>query len=203
MRLIYTVETRRCLPRYDFPASFSATFTENHWSNAERSIEFVKEIFFPYLKKVKKEKGFPEEQHRLVSMDIFKPQENDILEKLCSKSRCETMIVPHNLTSKFQSYVLTTNKATKGFIQNQYNDWCLNQIAYQLKSGKDPANIKISSKFSDLKPLHPGWIVNLHNRMQRECKTIEKGVKETGIVEAVKDSEAIHMEVEDPFSLFS
>ena len=94
MQLIYTVETRRCLFRYDFSASFSAGFTENHWSNAERSIEFVQEIFFPYLKKMKKEKGFPEEQHRLVSMDIFKAQENDILEKLCSKSRCETMIIP-------------------------------------------------------------------------------------------------------------
>ena len=94
MQLIYTVETRRCLLRYDFPAYFSAGFTEYHWSNTERSIEFVQEIFFPYLKKVKKEKGFPEEQLRLVSMDIFKAQENDILEKLCSKSRCETMIIP-------------------------------------------------------------------------------------------------------------
>ena len=94
MQLIYTVETRRCLFRYDFPVSFSAGFTENHWSNAERSIEFVQEIFFPYLKKMKKEKGFPAEQHRLVSMDTFKAQENDILEKLCSKSRCETMIIP-------------------------------------------------------------------------------------------------------------
>ena len=94
MQLIYTVKTRRCLPRYDFLASFSAGFTENHWSNTERSIEFVKEIFFPYLKKVKKEKGFPEEQDLLLSMDIFKAQENDILEKLCSKNRCETMIAP-------------------------------------------------------------------------------------------------------------
>ena len=105
--------------------------------------------------------------------------------------------------ANFSRMFVTTNKATKGFIQNQYNDWCLNQVAYQLKSGKNPANIKISSKFSDLKPLHPGWIVNLHNRMQGECKTIEKGVKETGIVEAVKDSEAILREVENPFSLFS
>ena len=109
----------------------------------------------------------------------------------------------HNLTNNFQPFLLTANKATKAFIQNQYNDWCLNEAAYHLKSVKDPANAKISSTFSDSKPLHPGWIVDLHNRMKGQCKTIEKGVKETGIVEAIKDSEASHKDFENPFSLFS
>ena len=199
MQLIYSGKTRRCLPRYDFPASFSVSFTKNHWSNTEKSIEFFEEIIFPYLTIVKKEKGFPEEQHSLVIMDTFKGQDNDILKKLCSENRCEIVIVPHNLTNKFQPLDLTVNKAAKAFIQNQYNDWFSNQVAHQLKSGKDPANIKISSKLSDLKPLHASWIVNLHNHMQGECETIVKGFKEAGIVEAIKDSEAIYERVENPF----
>ena len=71
MQLIYTSKTRRCLPRCEFPASFSASFTKSHRSNAERSIDFFEEIVCPYFKKVKKEKGVPEEQHSRVIMNTF------------------------------------------------------------------------------------------------------------------------------------
>ena len=47
-----------------------------------------------------------------------------------------------------------------------------------------------------MKPLHTGWIVNLHNHMQGECKSIAKGIKEAGIVEVIKDSEAICQKVD-------
>ena len=78
------------------------------------------------------------------------------------------MIVSLNLTNKFHPLDVTVYKAAKVFIQNQYNDWFSNQVTHQLKSGKDPANTKISSKLSDLKRLHVGSIVNLHNHMQGE-----------------------------------
>ena len=37
---IYKGKTNRCLPKFKFPSSFSLSFTENHWSNTEKSIEF-------------------------------------------------------------------------------------------------------------------------------------------------------------------
>ena len=104
--------------------------------------------------------GLPQQQHSLVIMDTFKGQDNDIIKEFCSKNRCEVVIVPHNLTNKFQPLDLTVNKAGKAFIQNQYNDWFSDQVARQLKSGKDPTDIKVSSKLSDLKPLHTSWIVD-------------------------------------------
>ena len=55
------------------------------------------------------------------------------------------------------------NKSANAFIQNQYNDWFSNQIIHQLKSGNDPANIKVSSKLSDLKALHTGVTVNKYS----------------------------------------
>ena len=105
---------------------------------------FFEEMIFSYLKKVKKKKSFLEEQHSLVIMDTFKGQDNDILRKLCSENRCEIVIVPHNLTNKFQLLDLTFNKVAKAIIQNRHHDWFSNQVAHQLKSGKDPANIKMS-----------------------------------------------------------
>ena len=136
MQLIYPGKCRRCVPRYDFPASFSVSFTKNQWSNTERSIDLFEEIIFSYLKKVKNEKGFPEEQNSLIIMDTFKGQDNDIIKKLCFENRREIVIVSHNRTNEFQPLDLTINKAAKDFIENQYNDWFSNQVAYQLKSGR-------------------------------------------------------------------
>ena len=106
-------------------------------------------------------------------MGTFKWQDNDILKEFCSKNRCEVVIVPINLTNKFQPLDLSVNKAAKAFIQNQHNDWFSNQVARQLKDGTEPADINVSTKLSDLKPLH-GWIVELYNHMQNENELITK-----------------------------
>ena len=152
IQLIYTGTTPRSLPKYDFPVSFFVGFIKNHWSNTDKSIELFDEIIFSYLPQVKEEKGLSQEQHSLVI--TFKRQDNDILKEFCFKSRCEIVIVPDNLTNKFQPLNLTVNKAAKVFIQNQCNGWFSDQVARQLKSGNNPTDIKVSSKLSDLKPLH-------------------------------------------------
>ena len=53
IKLIYEGKTPRCLPRFDFPADFNVTFSDNHWSNTEKSIELFKKVIFPYLKQAK------------------------------------------------------------------------------------------------------------------------------------------------------
>ena len=58
------------------------------------------------------------------------------------------MIVPHILTNKFQPLDLPVNKAAKSFIQNKYNDSFADQLFTQLQNGKDPTDVKISSKLS-------------------------------------------------------
>jgi len=199
MQLIYSGKTKRCLPKYNFPKSFSVSFTKNHWSNTEKSLEFFDEVIFPYLEEIKKQKGLPKEQRSLVIMDTFKGQDNDIIKKFCSKNNCEIVIVPHNLTNKFQPLDLTVNKLAKSFIQNQYNDWFSTQVAHQLKEGKNPADIKVSSKLSDLKPLHAGWIKSLYDHMQEESESICNGFKDAGVLEAISDAQKIYETIENPF----
>ena len=82
IQLIYAGKTERILPKYYFPPSFSVTFTENHWSNTEKSAETFKEIIFPYLKDTKRSKSYPLEQHTLIIMDTVKGQDNNTLKKL-------------------------------------------------------------------------------------------------------------------------
>ena len=65
-------------------------------------------------------------------MDTFKEQGNDTLKKLCAENNWDVVIVPHNLTNKFQSLDLSVNKAAKSSIENKYNDWFADQVFTKL-----------------------------------------------------------------------
>ena len=86
------------------------------------------------------------------------------------QKHCESLIVPHNLTKKFQPREISVNKTAKAFIQNQYNDWFSNKVSVQLKKGTDPADIKITSKLSNLKLYtHLGSLICINI-----CRTTKK-----------------------------
>ena len=46
------------------------------------------------------------------------------------------IIVPHNLTNKFQPLGITFNKPLKSFIKEKYNIWYTEQVAKQLNKAK-------------------------------------------------------------------
>ena len=60
---------------------------------------------------------------------------------------------------------------------------------FQLKHGIDPANVKISSKLSDLKPLHSSWIVELYHHLSNKAEMIIND--SAGITEAVNDANSV------------
>ena len=69
------------------------------------------------------------------------------------------VIVPHNLTNKFQPLDLIINQKAKKFISNQFNKWYAERVSRQLTNGKSPGDVKICLELSDLKPLHAKWVV--------------------------------------------
>ena len=132
-------------------------------------------------------------------MDTFKGQDNDTLKRLCTENSCDVVIVPHNLTNNFQPLDLSINKAAKSFIQNKYNDWFADQVFTQLQNGKDPTDVKISSKLSDLKPIHARWIVDWYNHVIKEKEMIVRGFNSTGILEGAQNAEDVCQKIENPF----
>ena len=153
IQVIYEGKTNRYLPKYTFAASFDATFSENHWSNTERSLSSFNKIVFPYFKKVRKAKGCPDEQMSLIIMDTFKEQDNEVAE-LCRKNNCALIIVPRNLANKFQLLDITVNKPAKCFIKDKCNMWYTEQVAEQLNEAKAPPDAEVSLNLSEIKPLH-------------------------------------------------
>ena len=74
----------------------------------------LRKSYFPILKKRKKNliipKGPTKEQYSLIVMNTFKGHDNAEIKELGSKNECELVIVPHNLTNKFQRLGITVNQ---------------------------------------------------------------------------------------------
>ena len=116
---------------------------------------------FPYLSAKKKELAYLEGQRFLIIMDTFKRQDNQEMKRLSAKNNCELVIVPHNLTNKFQPLDIKFNQSANKFILNKFNAWYGDRVSKQLSNGVSPGNVKVSLKLSDLKPLHAPLIVEI------------------------------------------
>ena len=68
-----------------------------------------------------------------------------------------------------------------------YSDWFLNEVATQLNRGVNLIEVKITSKLSDLKPLHASWIVDLYEHLKKETGMTIKGFDFAGITEKIEN----------------
>ena len=69
----------------------------------------------------------------------------------------------------------------------------------QLQNGKDPTNVKISSKLLDLKPIHARWIVDWYNHVIKEKERIVRAFNSAGLSETVQNAENIYEKIESSF----
>ena len=48
-QLIYQGKTAASIPKVNFPKEWHITATENHWSNEEKTKEYIRLIILPYI----------------------------------------------------------------------------------------------------------------------------------------------------------
>ena len=135
----------------------------------------------------------------LIIMDTFKGQDNDEVAKLCRKNNCALIIVPHNLTNKFQPLDITVNKPAKSFIKDKYNMWYTEQVAKQLNEGKTPADIKVSLNLSEIKSLHAKWIYEMNEYLRGRSDLVLNGFESAAITKAIEKSNEAFERIENPF----
>ena len=80
-----------------------------------------------------------------------------------------------------------------------YNEWFSNEVATQLNRGVETTEVKITSKLSDLKPLHASWIVDLYEHLKKETGMMIKGFDSAGITEAVNNAKSVYEKIENSF----
>ena len=90
-------------------------------------------------------------------------------------------IVPNDLKNLILIHVFSVNKIVTAFINNRYHRWFVNKVFLQLLDRTDPADVKVSLKLLDLKPLYAIWVVHLYNDIYQEKETITKQFDATAI----------------------
>ena len=183
------------MPKYQFPKEFDVIFSENHWSNTEKSVSFFENVIFPYFKKVRKAVGYPDEQKSVGIMDTFKGQDNEDIAKRRKKKHCLLVIVPHNLTKKFQPLDLMVKTPAKCLIKDLYNKWYADQVADQLAKGEAPADVDVSVNLTVIKPLHVTWITQRHDNLKGRKNLIFNGFRSAGITEAVQKANEVFQRI--------
>ena len=94
---------------------------------------------------------------------IIKGQDNDVIPDLCQKHFYQVIIVPHNLTNRFQPFDIIVNKSAKLFVSNKYNGWFSMQVSQQLEKIIQPVDVQVSLSLTELKVMHANWILELYN----------------------------------------
>ena len=85
VQLIYRGITDKCHPKVKFPESFHITHSQNHWSNKDIVMEYLKKIIFPYIKSKRQALKQPENAKTFLIFDVFEVRTtsavNDLLKK--------------------------------------------------------------------------------------------------------------------------
>ena len=164
LQIIYGGKTDQSLPKITFPAKFSTSASEKHYSNTEEVIKHLQEIVIPYVNEERKKIG-DADQYALLIWDVFRGQKTEAVTSLLKEKKIWNEYVPKNVTDYFQVLDLTVNKWVKDFIIEKFNDWFATQLRNGLESGKELENITIKFLLSTMKPLHAGWLIDCYNQL--------------------------------------
>ena len=72
VQVVYQGKTTASLPRYAFPDDWDITFTPNHWSNEDKTMEYINNIIIPYVQRKRKDLKVSPSHSALAIYDEFK-----------------------------------------------------------------------------------------------------------------------------------
>ena len=109
LQIIYGGKTDQSLPKITFPAKFSSSVNEKHYSIAEEVIKHLQGIVIPYVNEERKKIG-DADQYALLIWDVYRGQKIEAVTSLLQEEKVLNEYVPDNMTNYFQVLDLTVNK---------------------------------------------------------------------------------------------
>jgi len=180
-QLIYQGKSPKCLPEVRFPGDWDITYTVNHWSNEETTIQYIQKIILPFIHKQKAEKNLPAEQRALCIFDNFKAQLTNNVLQLLTDSSIDVVFVPANCTDQLQPLDLSVNKPAKDFLKRKFEEWYSEQVFI----GGATAPIKFP--LSMMKPVSAQWIKELYKYISEHPEIIQNGFRAAGITDVASN----------------
>ena len=103
-----------------------------HWSNEDTMIQYIVDIFVPFVARVHDTLHCSQGQAALAIFDCFKGQ-LAVLED----NNIHSVIVPANCTDYLQPLDLTVNKVAKSYFEQQFSEWYANEVSNQILSSSN------------------------------------------------------------------
>ena len=184
-QVIYQGKTAASLPRYSFPEDWNVTYTPNHWSNEEKTLEYITSVILPYVKGKRSELKLEDDQPALVIYDEFKGQLTDAVHSLLHSNHIYVVKVPPNCTGRLQPMDLSVNKSAKDFLRRQFQLWYSQQVE---KNMREKVVQVVDTKMSIMKPLGAKWLKMLYDYLCENTSLAINGFKAAGISEVLEIS---------------
>ena len=198
VQLIYGSVNDKCHPKVKFPESFHITHSQNHWSNEDIVMEYLKKIIFLYIKSKHQALKLPENAKALLIFDVFKGQTTSAVNDLLKKNDIIAMHVPNNHTNMFQPLEISVNKSAKCFITDKYQDWYAEKVLQQLNRGVAAHDVKVDVKLSIMKPIK--WITEMYHYLKSSKQIVISDFRKAHITEAVREADQLAQLCENPFA---
>ena len=108
-QIIYGGKTNQSLKKITFPANFSTSVNDKHYSNTEEVIKHLRKIVIPYVNKERKKIGDADLHARLI-WDIFTGQKTEAVTSLLQERKILNEYVSNIMTNCLQMLGVTVNK---------------------------------------------------------------------------------------------
>ena len=108
--------------------------------------------------------------------------------------------VPKNHTNLFQPLDISVNKSAKCFIVDKYQDWHAEKVLQQLNRGVAAHDVKVDVRFSNMKPLHANWVIEMYHHLKRFKQIVISGFRKAHILEAVSGADQLAQLCENSFA---
>ena len=183
MQLIYQGKTTASLPRFAFPDDWDITFTPNHWSNEDKTKEYINNIVIPYIQRKRKELKLSPSHPALAIYDEFKGQLTPGIFSLLEANQVFVVKVPPNCTDRLQPMDLSVNKAVKEFLRKKFQNWYSGEMESLCRTNGSFTPVDL--RMSKLKPLGADWLVKAHQYLRNNTSLAKNGFRAAGITSAL------------------
>ena len=189
LQVIYQGKTPRCHPRYQFPLDWDVSHTPTHWSNEETMKEYLYQILFPYVDRVREDLELDDDHPALAIFDNFSAQVTPNIMQLLAKHNIHVVTLPPNCTNRLQPMDLTVNKAAKDFLKRKFTSWYAQQVAVQLKGqdiNDDDFQVQpVDLSMAAMKHIGARWLEEMHSYVKDNPQLIVNGFMKAGIPQAI------------------
>ena len=192
-QVVFTGTTKRTLPpqsegkKMCLQDGWNLTYSENHWSNLQKTKQCVDAILIPYLQQQIQELGLPKDQRMVWLLDCWSVHISKGFMKWIQVTHANILViyVPANCTSNLKPTDVILQKSLKHAFEVHFNRWPSLTIKDQIDRGIEP---EIDFWMSNLKPRLCEWLHLAWNEVKAMKSVVVKGWDLTSLTRAFDSS---------------